>query len=169
MERTNIAELLAGFPVVAETPVAKSVDVVVWRKGKQVSLSAKVGEYPENEDQASIEPASQEPGKSEDQGSKVESLGVDLAALDQKGRDKFGLGGDAEGVLVIDVDQNSPAAEKDLRAGDVIVEVDQKAVKSPGDVRDRVKAAQDNGYRVVTLLVNRKGDFQWVAVKIGKS
>jgi serine protease Do len=32
-----------------------------------------------------------------------------------------------------------------------------------------VKAAQDNGYRVVTLLVNRKGDFQWVAVKIGKS
>jgi serine protease Do len=160
---------MRGLPrIVAETPVAKSVDVVVWRKGKEVNLSAKVGEYPENEDQASVEPASQQPAP-DDQGSKVESLGIDLATLDQKGRDKYGLSGDAEGVLVTDVDQNGPAAEKDLRAGDVIVEVDQKAVKSPGDVRDRVKAAQDNGYRVVTLLVNRKGDFQWVAVKIGKS
>jgi serine protease Do len=31
-----------------------------------------------------------------------------------------------------------------------------------------VKSAQDNGYRVVTLLVNRGGDFQWIALKIGK-
>jgi serine protease Do len=160
---------MRGLPrIVAETPVAKSVDVVVWRKGKEVNLSAKVGEYPENEDQASVEPTSQQPAP-EDEGSKIESLGVDLAPLDQKGRDKYGISGDAEGVLVTDVAQDGPAAEKDLRAGDVIVEVDQKAVKSPGDVRDRVKAAQDNGYRVVTLLVNRKGDFQWVAVKIGKS
>jgi serine protease Do len=160
---------MRGLPrIVAETPVAKSVDVVVWRKGKEVNLSAKVGEYPENEDQASVEPTSQQPAP-EDEGSKIESLGVDLATLDQKGRDKYGISGDAEGVLVTDVAQDGPAAEKDLRAGDVIVEVDQKAVKSPGDVRDRVKAAQDNGYRVVTLLVNRKGDFQWVAVKIGKS
>ena len=161
---------MRGLPrIVAETPVAKAVDVIVWRKGKEVSLSAKVGEYPENEDQASVEQTSQQPEKSEDQGSKIESLGIDLATLDQKGRDKYSLSGDTEGVLVVDVAQDGPAAEKDLRAGDVIVEVDQKAVKSPGDVRDRVKAAQDNGYRVVTLLVNRKGDFQWVAVKIGKS
>jgi serine protease Do len=160
---------MRGLPrIVAETPVAKTVDVTVWRKGKEVQLSAKVGEYPENEELASVEPSSQEPEKS-DEGSKIESLGVDLATLDQKGRDKFGLSGDAEGVLVVDVDQSGPAAEKDVRPGDIIVEVDQKAVKSPGDVRERVKAAQDNGYRVVTLLVNRKGDFQWVAVKIGKS
>jgi len=161
---------MRGLPrIVAETPVAKAVDVIVWRKGKQVSLSAKVGEYPENEDQPSVEQTSQQPSAPQDEGSKIESLGVDLATLDQQGRDKFGISGDAEGVLVVEVAQDGPAAEKDLRAGDVIVEVDQKAVKSPGDVRDRVKAAQDNGYRVVTLLVNRKGDFQWVAVKIGKS
>jgi serine protease Do len=160
---------MRGLPrIVAETPVQKTVDVVVWRKGKEVNLTAKVGEYPENEDLASVEPASQQPAP-EEEGGKIESLGIDLSSLDQKSRDKYGLGGDAEGVLVTDVAQDGPAAEKDLRPGDVIVEVDQKAVKSPGDVRERVKAAQDNGYRVVTLLVNRKGDFQWVAVKIGKS
>ena len=69
---------------------------------------------------------------------------------------------------MVDVDPDGPAAEKDLRPGDVIVEVDQKSVQSPKDIAARVKAAQDSGYRVVTLLVNRKGDSQWIAVKIGK-
>jgi serine protease Do len=159
---------MRGLPrIVAETPVAKSVDVVVWRKGQQVTVSAKVGEYPENEDVAAN--AAPRPDAQTGQGNRVESLGLDLAALDEKARQKYGLGDDTEGVLVVDVDKSGPAAEKDLRAGDVIVEVDQKAVKAPSEVLDRVKAAQDNGYRVVTLLVNRKGDFQWVAVKIGKS
>jgi serine protease Do len=39
-------------------------------------------------------------------------------------------------------------------------------VTSPEEVAQRVKAAQDNGYRVVTLLVNRAGEFQWIALKI---
>jgi serine protease Do len=164
---------MRGLPrMVAETPVGKSVDVTVWRKGKQVDLTAKVGEYPENDEQASAAPSStdtESDGGDNPAGGKIDSLGVALAALDDKARAKYNLSDDTEGVLVTDVDQAGPAAEKDLRPGDVIVEVDQKAVKSPGDVRDRVKSAQDNGYRVVTLLVNRKGDFQWVAVKIGKS
>jgi len=162
---------MRGLPrMVAETPVAKTVDVIVWRKGKEVSITTKVGEYPENEAEASATPPPDDTANPPaDQGNKIDSLGVALATLDDSSRQKFGLPSDAEGVLVTDVDQSGPAAEKDLRPGDVIVEVDQKAVKSPGDVRDRVKSAQDNGYRVVTLLVNRKGDFQWVAVKIGKS
>jgi serine protease Do len=163
---------MRGLPrMVAETPVAKAVDVTVWRKGKEVNVTAKVGEYPENEEQASATPAPDDSTTdgTPDQGGKIDSLGVNLATLDDKARQKYSLPNDAEGVLVTDVDQSGPAAEKDLRAGDLIVEVDQKAVSSPGDVRDRVKSAQDNGYRVVTLLVNRKGDFQWVAVKIGKS
>jgi serine protease Do len=82
-------------------------------------------------------------------------------------RTKFDLPKDAEGVVILTVDENGPAAEKDLQPGDVIAEVDQKAVATSGDVRDRVKSAQENGYRLVTLLINRGGDFQWVAVKIG--
>jgi hypothetical protein len=32
-------------------------------------------------------------------------------------------------------------------------------------VQKRVAAAKANGYKVVTLLVYRQGDFQWVAVR----
>ena len=64
---------------------------------------------------------------------------------------------------------DAPAAEKGLRPGDVIVEVDQEEVTNPSEVADRVEKARDEGYRVVTLLVLRQGDFQWVAVPIGSS
>ncbi|HVT53213.1 MAG TPA: DegQ family serine endoprotease, partial [Dongiaceae bacterium] len=145
---------MRGLPrMVAETPVGKSVDVTVWRKGKQVDLSAKIGEYPENEDQANAAPSStdtESDGGDNATSGKIDSLGLALTAIDDKARAKYSLPSDAEGVVVTDVDQAGPAAEKDLRPGDLIVEVDQKAVKSPGDVRDRVKSAQDNGYRVVT-------------------
>ncbi len=66
-------------------------------------MSAKVGEYPENEDQPAVEQTSQQPDKPDDQGSKIDSLGIDLATLDQKGRDKYNLSADTEGVLVVDV------------------------------------------------------------------
>jgi len=36
-------------------------------------------------------------------------------------------------------------------------------------VAERVKKAKAEGYRVVTLLVFREGDFQWVAVRINNS
>ncbi len=91
-----------------------------------------------------------------------------LSAITDELRQKYQIADDAEGVVVVDVAQKGPAAEKDMRAGDVIAEVDQKAVASPEDVSQRVKAAQDNGDRVVTLLVNRGGEFQWIALKIGQ-
>ena len=53
--------------------------------------------------------------------------------------------------------------------GDVIVEVDQEEVRSPSEVAERVEKAKDDGYRVVTLLVFREGDFQWIAVRLDNS
>ena len=61
------------------------------------------------------------------------------------------------------------AAEKGLRAGDVILEVDQEEVRSPADVNDMVQRARDEQYRVVTLLVMRGGEPQWVPVRIDES
>ena len=66
-------------------------------------------------------------------------------------------------MIISAVDETGPAAEKGLQVGDVIVEIDQKAVGSPTDIERRVKEAKKNGFRVVTLLIYRGGDFQWFA------
>jgi serine protease Do len=154
---------MRGLPrIVAETETGKDADVVIWRKGQQVTLKVHVGELTEEAEQKTLASVEQQPNGA----ATIDLLGLKLSAITDELKQKFNIPDDAEGVVVVDVAAKGPAAEKDLRPGDVIAEVDQKAVTSPDDVSQRVKAAQDNGYRVVTLLVNRAGEFQWIALKI---
>lgn len=154
---------MRGLPrIVAETETGKTADVVIWRKGAQVTLRVQVGELTEEAEQKTLASVEAPPSAT----ATIDLLGLKLSAISDELRKKFQIPADAEGVVVTEVAQTGPAAEKDLRPGDVIAEVDQKAVTSPEDVSQRVKAAQDNGYRVVTLLVNRAGEFQWIALKI---
>jgi serine protease Do len=152
--------------VVAETPVDKEVDVVVWRQGREMTLKVRVGELDESEVAAAT--TETEPEASPTPEGPIETLGLVGAELSAELRERFQLGDEASGVVVTDVDPQGPAAEKGLQAGDVIVEVDQQTVASPGDVAARVDEAKANGYRVVTLLVYRGGDYQWVAIRIDR-
>ena len=152
--------------MVAETPIGKDVKVEVWRKGEPLEITVELGEL----DEALL--ASAETGPVErDSGSKgsIPDLGLSLGSLTPDLRQQFGLEESTEGVVVTGVDNDSAAAEKGLRPGDVIVEVDQEPVSSPKEVSERVANAKDGGYRVVTLLVLRQGDYQWIAVRLGDS
>ena len=92
-------------------------------------------------------------------------LGLSLAEMTKQLRQRYNIADEASGVVVLNVDVKSNAAGKGLKAGDVIVEVDQKAVATPADVEKRIAAAKANGYTVVTFLIYRQGDFQWVAIR----
>jgi serine protease Do len=156
---------MRGLPrIVAETETGKTADVVLWRKDKEVTLKVAVGELTEEAEQKTLASIAPAPSAA----ATIDLLGLKLSSITDELRKKFQIAGDTAGVVVVEVADQGPAAEKDLRPGDVIAEVDQKAVTSPEDVSQRVKAAQDNGYRVVTLLVNRDGEFQWIALKITK-
>lgn len=150
--------------MVAETPIGEAVDVVVWRKGKRVTLKVDLGELPE-EKVASIEA---QPDPVVENGD-IPDLGLALGTITPELRERFGLAEKTDGVVITDVDASGTGAEKGLRPGDVIVEVDQEQVKTPAEVASQVEKAKTEGYRVVTLLVYREGDFQWVAVRIVKS
>jgi serine protease Do len=139
--------------------------VVVWRKGKEVALKVRLGEL-EDERVAAV---TEGPGQDEPESGEVPDLGLRLGKLTAELRERFGLGEKTDGVVITDVDSAGSGAEKGLKPGDVIVEIDQEEVRSPAEVADRVKKAKDEGYRVVTLLVFREGDFQWIAVRIDKS
>jgi serine protease Do len=152
--------------VVAETPIDQEVQIVVWRQGEEKTLSVKVGELHEETEQASAEPPASKDTTAPANSGKIDLLGLVVAELSAGLRDQYKLEPDVAGVVVTAVDPNGAAAEKGLQEGDVIIEVDQKAVKAPNDVKKRVDDAKSNGYRVVTLLVYRGGDFQWVAVRI---
>ena len=153
--------------MVAETPINKKVDVVIIRDGKQMTVQVVLGELTEAAEQASLPEGSGQVTPPPAKEGKIASLGLSLSEISDALRQKFSLTADAKGVVVTKVEDNSAAAEKGLHEGDVIVEVDQQAVTTPGDVETRVKEAKDRGYRVVTLLLFRDGDYQWVALRIG--
>jgi serine protease Do len=78
-------------------------------------------------------------------------LGIDAESLDSQLAEYFGV---KEGVLVRSVSKGSPAEKAGLRAGDVIVRIDDKAVSTPAEVTSAVRTARAN--KSVTVGVVRE-------------
>ncbi len=104
---------------VANTPVGKSVVLEIIRDGKSKTISLTVGELKEKE-VAKI---------SEDE-EKNDALGLAVETLTPEAARSLGLEPKSEGVLVRDVDEGGAAAEKGIKKGDVIVEVNRKKISS---------------------------------------
>ena len=148
--------------MVAETPIGKAVDVEIWRKGEALTVQVTLGELT---DEAIAATSGATPPSATTDG-KIKELGVGLASLTDELREQYALDAEVKGVLVTAVEPKGSAAAKDVQVGDVIVEVDQEEVASPADVARLIGQAKADGYRVVTLLLYRAGDYQWVAVRI---
>jgi len=149
--------------MVAETPIGREVEVVVWRKGAETVVKVVLGELEDEQVAAATT------GPTEEDAGEVPDLGLALGSLTPELRERYGLGENTKGVVITKVDSEGSGADKGLKPGDVIVEVDQEEVSNAAQVSERVQKAKDEGYRVVTLLVYRQGDYQWIAVRIDKS
>ncbi|MFZ2006192.1 MAG: DegQ family serine endoprotease [Stellaceae bacterium] len=154
--------------LVAETPVDKTVPVTVWRKRAQTQLKVKVGRLQETET-ASAEPGDKSPAPKALPVDTAKALGMTLSDVTPELKEKYSLGDDAKGVVVVDVAKDSPSDEKGLRAGDVIMEASQEEVKSPSQVAAKVADAKKSGRKSILLLVQRQGDLRFVALRLDQS
>lgn len=128
-----------------------SVDMTVFRDGKQRDIKVSIGEMP-GEKQASINPE-RDSGPAADQ-----KLGLALAPAE-----------DGEGVVVADVMPGSPAAEQGIRQGDVILEVDGAFVDQPDAAVAAIRqSSAKSGESPVLLLVKNDRGQRFVALKIAK-
>ncbi len=153
--------------MVAETPINKKVSVGVFRKGERLTVSVTLGEFPEQPTVQAALPGGRG-GPQEEQGqANVEAVGMTVSGLTPELRKQFNLTEAAKGVVVTKVNPNSPAQARQLRPGDVIVEVSQQAVEKPADVQDRVKKAKESGQKAVLLLIERGGELQFLALSLG--
>lgn len=147
--------------VVATTPVGKTVDVVVLRKGKEVTKSVTLGRLEDGEKIANADKG--EPAKPE----VTSALGLDLSSITDEVRRRFNIKDTVKGVVVTKIDPDSAAAEKPIRPGDVVVEVGQEVVSSPADVTKRVEALKKDGRKSALLLLSSpQGEVRFVAVTI---
>jgi serine protease Do len=150
---------------VAATPIGKSVTVDLLRKGEPLTLTVTVGRLPEDAEEEDAEAAAEPPAEATPEEESL--LGLSIAPLTDELREQYGIGKSIEGVVVTDVDPASPAAQKDVKPGDVIVEVTQSKVHDPKEVMDRVSAIKKSGRKSVLLLLSdAKGGLRFVAVPV---
>jgi len=154
--------------IVAETDVGKSVSVEVWRARKKVVVTAKLGALDETEKKMAAANGGQAEGVKPNE-REVESLGLTLSTVTPDIRRAFNIGKDAKGVVVTAVKDDGNAAEKGIRPGDLVVEVNQEDVGTPGQVLERIRDAEKRGRKSVLLLLDRQGGPRYVAVKISKN
>ena len=153
--------------MVAETPVGKTVPVVIWRKGKEMTVQVKIGELEDTEQMAAAAPGGDRT-PSGPPASTVETLGMSLATLTPELRERYEIDEKTKGVVITKVDEGSPAAERGLQPGEVIVEVNQEPVSSPQQVVDKVKEAKSQGRRGVLVMVDRQGEQRFVGLSVDK-
>ncbi len=92
-------------------------------------------------------------------------LGLSLSLLSPETRKAFGIAESVDGVVVTEVAPGSAAAEKGLKAGDVIVEVAQEFMKSPDAVANKVQSLKQEGRRNAQMMVaSANGDLRFIAV-----
>jgi serine protease Do len=142
----------ADLPLlVARTRVGKTVNVKVRRGMLEKSIAVKVQQLKDDE----VEVANA--------GREGDDLGLAIQDLTPQIAESLGLDASTSGVVVGGVAPGSPAYEAQLRRGDVILEVNRKAVKDSAAFRAAVRGADKS--QSLLLLIKRGDSTIFLALK----
>jgi serine protease Do len=142
---TPIHEMNELPRLVAATPPGTKASIKVLRNGKEVTLPITVTELKEDS-------FGREAGE---QGNEENTIGLVVEDLDSRLARRFDLGSETKGVIVMEVVPGSSAADAGFRQGDIILEVNGKAVSNTKSFQKMVTAQPKKSY--VRFLVKREG------------
>jgi len=150
--------------VVADTPVGKQTPVVIIRKGKEETKTVTLGRLEDGEKLAAADPKSE---GTPDKSVVKKTLGLELANMSDDLRKRYKIKDTIKGVIITGVDANSPAAEKRLAPGDVIVEIAQEAVANADELQAKIDKLKKDGRKSALLLVaGADGELRFVALSL---
>ena len=158
----RIEGVIEFLRLVRETPPGRTVKMTIWRDARSQTISAENGKNenpnPENLFQSAMR-------RFGNPGPNMFGFGPTLPVapvLGITGQDlsrqlgKYFGAPDGEGVLITNVEGNSPAAKAGLEAGDVIIKVDGNRVRTLSELRNQLRRAKREE-KAVALSVLRKG------------
>jgi len=134
--------------MVAETPIGKKIEVIVIRSRERKSFTVKIGELKEKQTDIRAE-------------AKKEKLGIVVQDITPELANAYGLS-EADGVIIVAVEQGSSADIAGLRKGDIIKEIDRKAISSTKEYYEAIESMQNGN---VLMLIKRGRSSLWVVIK----
>ncbi|GAB5506969.1 MAG: DegQ family serine endoprotease [Rhizobiaceae bacterium] len=149
--------------IVADTAVGSDAELVILRKGEDITVTVKLGRLEESGELAANEPEEGEEGEL----ATASVLGMTIAELNDETRAQFEISDEVNGVVIVEVDPSSAAGDKGIAAGDVITEIAQESVSTPQDVLDRISALKGQGRRnALLMLSSRSGELRFETVRM---
>ena len=128
------------------------VDLGYVREGRDRTATIELGTLP-----------AESSASNRDEGAKTSiRLGLQLAPASRAGAGE-------EGVAVVNVDPDGPAAAKGIQEGDVILDVGGRAVSTPAEVASGIEAARTDGKKAVLMRVKSSGGTRFVAIALPKA
>jgi len=152
----DVAKTQTFVERIGRTAPGKTLNLLLYRRGTQQSLTVEVGSPPGAAGRA----AQDLPGRSDDIGLNA-LLGISAELLTDEARSGHGTGTHTWGVVITQVQPT----QKLLNVRDVVFEVDQVAVTTPDQLVRRVNAVRRTGRRSVLLAVaTPQGETRYAAV-----
>jgi serine protease Do len=150
--------------VVADTPVGKQTPVVVIRKGQEETRTVTLGRLEDGEKLSAVDTKND---GSPDKTVVKKTLGIELANMSDDLRKRYKIKDTVNGVVITGIDASSPAADKRLSPGDVIIEIAQEAVASADDFQAKIDKLKKDGRKSALLLVaGADGELRFVALSL---
>jgi serine protease Do len=126
------------------------VTLDILRDGQPMTLKVTLGQRPENLAENAAGGKSKGPSEGTLRGISVQSLTSDL-------RNQLGVPAETQGVVITDVDPNSPAGDAGLQQGDIIQSINRQPVRNVADF-NRL-AAQAKGQTLLRIVRQGTGVF----------
>jgi serine protease Do len=139
-------------PIVGSSEVGKNLPVVIFRNGREKTLSVKLGELPEDE---AVEQASVKSDKKT-----TNRLGFSAIDLSDKQKEELGI----EGGVQVSHLASGAALQAGVRKGDIILAIDNITVNDLKQFDSLVSGLPAG--KSVALLVQRSGNPTFLAVKV---
>ncbi|CAG0944144.1 serine protease Do [Anaerolineae bacterium] len=141
-------------PLVGVTKIGDSASLKLIRQGQNKEVQVKIGSLPDDDEPVV---AAQEP-----EGKEVNRLGLSVSSLTSEQREQLEV--KQNGVLVRDVKQGGVASDAGIRRGDVILRIQDQAIKDVKQFNEVVKDLPKG--KSIAMLVQRRGGSQFLALKL---
>jgi len=142
--------------MVARSRINSVVKIKALRNRNIKEFNVLITELPKEYNEITLEPSEEQ--------SKQEALGgITVIQLNRDFARQLGIDTEERGVVIVNVERNSPAYEAGLKRGDVIQEIDSKPINTLKDFNRAADAIQDNS--TIVLFVNRNGRKFYISLR----
>jgi serine protease Do len=153
VDGTPIDNALALTRTIQSKAPGTKVELTVWRNQAETKLMATLGKL----DEAAVAQEEQQPPPPADVTPAPEPSSVGITVVPNAG---------GAGLLIQDVKPDTPAADRGFATGDVILQVDNKDVKSSAEFEAALQGVKDKGLTTALIKAERNGQVRFLGLPL---